>query len=400
MNAVSKAPAAVSSHVEDDLLRAAHAMIPTLLARSEEAEAGRRLPEETDEDFRRSGFYKVLQPARFGGLELSYGAHTRLAEQVGRGCVSSAWALSVTACHSWMLGMFHEQAQKDVWGENPDARIASTFLAVEQNAVEEDDGIRLSGRWRFSSNVDRCQACIVIVFQKQENGPPRQFFCLLKNEQYKIEQTWDVIGLAGSGSNDVVVEGVFVPSYRMLDVMSTRDATTPGAGGNDGNLFHMPLFAPFAHSLVGGALGGAQGMLDCLLSDMTGKTSAAGAKIAEQQSAQLRIAEATAEINAARVILAHDRAAIVEAAARRELPDDTQRVLYRLNTGYAAKLCVQAVDRLLPLSGGRGLERSNPIQRFWRDVHAVAQHIALVWDVQALNYARVRLGFKAMDPRI
>jgi hypothetical protein len=114
----------------------------------------------------------------------------------------------------------------------------------------------------------------------------------------------------------------------------------------------------------------------------------------------MRVAEATAEIAAARAVLAVDRMKIVAASRARELPTYEQRVKYRLNTGYAAKLAVQAVERLLPLSGGRGLERTHPLQRAWRDVHAVAQHIALVWDVQALNYGSVRLGFKAMDPRI
>lgn len=248
--------------------------------------------------------------------------------------------------------------------------------------------------------MDQCQGCIVIVMQPRKDAPPLQYFALLYREDYEVEATWDVAGLAGTGSNDVVVSGVHVPAHRLLDVMTTRDASTPGSRDNPGDLYNMPLFAPFAHSLVGAAIGGAQGMLDLLLEDLVDKRSAAGAKLAAQQSAQLRIAEATAEISAARALIATDRSRILAFAADRQLPTDEERVSLRLNTGYAAKLSVQAVERLLPLTGGRGLERNSPYQRFWRDVHAVAQHIALVWDVQALNYGGVRLGFKAMDPRI
>lgn len=385
---------------EDSLVARARDMIPSLRDRAAETEALRRIPDATEQDFRAAGFYRVMQPKRYGGAELPYGAHTRLAWQVGRGCVSSAWALSVTACHSWILGMFPRRAQDEFWGDTPEATVASTFLSVGHEATPEGDGLHLKGRWRFSSNVDQCQGCIVIVMQPRKDAPPLQYFALLYREDYEVEATWDVAGLAGTGSNDVVVSGVHVPAHRLLDVMTTRDASTPGSRDNPGDLYNMPLFAPFAHSLVGAAIGGAQGMLDLLLEDLVDKRSAAGAKLAAQQSAQLRIAEATAEISAARALIATDRSRILAFAADRQLPTDEERVSLRLNTGYAAKLSVQAVERLLPLTGGRGLERNSPYQRFWRDVHAVAQHIALVWDVQALNYGGVRLGFKAMDPRI
>ena len=390
--------------IERALVDHAHSMIPQLRTRAATTESLRHLSPETESDFRKAGFYRVLQPKCYGGLELAYGAHTQLAIELARGCASSAWAYSVTACHSWILGMFPREAQDEIWHTNPDATIASTFLPAQVSAIPVDHGeaggLKLSGRWRFSSNVEHCQACIVIVMLPQENMPPKQFFALLHRDQYRIEDTWNVVGLAGSGSNDVVVEDVHVPAHRLLNVMTTRTASTPGAQAHEGDLFHTPLFCAFAHSLVGVAVGAAQGALDLLLDELTDKTSVGQVKLAQQPSVQMRLAEATAEIEAAKALLKVDREKILEGAEQRHLPDDTQRTLYRLNTGYAAKLSVQAVERLLPLTGGRGLEKSHPFQRQWRDVHAVSQHIALVWDVQALNYGSVRLGSKAMDPRI
>ncbi|MGP0093805.1 MAG: acyl-CoA dehydrogenase family protein [Xanthobacteraceae bacterium] len=385
---------------EAALIAEAAALATVLRERAPQAERLRRIPDETDAQFRRAGFYRVLQPARYGGLEARYGLHTVIAAELARGCVSSGWAASITACHAWIFGMFPQAVQDEFWGADQNAAVASSFLPVQPQVTPEASGIRLSGRWRFSSNVDHCQGAILLAMVPSEAGPPRQHFVFLPRTQYVIEDVWNVVGLAATGSNDIVVKDAFVPAYRMLDVMSTREGGTPGAQTNPNYLFGLPLFAPFAHSLAGAALGAAQGAVELIVADLAGKTSVANVKLAEQQTVQLRLAEATAEVEAARALLQVDRAKINDGGRLRRLPDDETRVRYRLNAGYAVKLCVQALERLLPISGGRGLELTHPLQRAWRDVHAVAQHIALVWDLQALNYGAVRLGFKAADPRL
>jgi len=384
---------------EAALIAKARALAPVLRERAAGAERLRRLPDEIDALFRQEGFYRVLQPARYGGLEARYGLHTMLAAETARGCASSGWALSITACHSWIFAMFPREAQDEFWGADPTRTVASSFLPVGPRVASEGSGIRLAGRWRFSSNVDHCAGAILIAVVPGTNGP-RQHFVFLDRTQYEIEDTWNVVGLAATGSNDIVVKDALVPAHRMLDVLSTREGRTPGAQANPSYLYALPLFAPFSHSLVGPALGAAEGALDQIVADLRGKTSVANVKLAEQPTIQARVAEAAAEIEAARALLAADRARINEMGRLRLLPDDETRVRYRLDVGYAAKLCVQAIERLLPIVGGRGLELADPFQRAWRDAHAVAQHIALVFDLQALNYGAVRLGGKAGDPRI
>ena len=335
---------------------------------------------------------------------MRYGLHTMLAAQAARGCGSSGWVLSVTACHSWILGMFEEQAQADIWDTDPLARIASSFLAVNATAEPVDGGVRLNGLWRFSSNVLHCGAIILQIMVPQktdENAPPlKQYFALLTRDQYEIEDNWDVIGLAATGSNDVVVKDVFVPTHRLLDIMTTRDGASPGASAHAHPLFRMPLFGPFAHTLIGAALGSALGALEHITDDLGSKRSVANVKLAEHPAIQMRIGEATAQINAAFALMAVDRAEINRLDDANTLPDYETRAKWRLNTGYAAKLCVQAMEHLLPVTGGRGLELANPVQRAWRDVHAVAQHIALTWDLQSSTYGAVRLGGRAFDPRL
>lgn len=388
------------SAAEAELIAKARALAPLLRERAAEAERLRRLPDATQAEFRRAGFYRILQPARYGGLEARYGLQTMLGAEAARGCSSSGWALSITASHSWILGMFPREAQDEFWNPDPQRTLASSFLAVAPSLTPQSGGIRLSGRCRFSSNVDHCDGIILLVMLPGAGGPPRQTFAFLHREQYEIEDTWNVVGLAATGSNDVVVRDAVVPEHRLLDVMSTREGRTPGAEANPHYLFSLPLFAVFAHCLVGAALGAAEGALDQIAESLKGKTSVANVKLAEQPTVQTRIAETAAEIAAARALLQVDRARINDMGRLRLLPDDETRVRYRLDVGYAAKLSVQAIERLMPIVGGRGLELADPFQRAWRDAHAVAQHIALSWDLQALNYGAVRLGGKAGDPRI
>ncbi len=384
---------------EQALIDKARALAPALRARAAMAEEMRRIPDETHAAFRDAGFYRVLQPARYGGLEARYGLHTMLAAEVARACASSAWVLSVTACHAWILGMFPRRAQDEFWGDEPARAVASSFLPVGPKLASESGGIRLSGRWRFSSNVDHCDGAILLAMVPGPGGVTPQFL-LVHRTQYRIEDTWRTVGLAATGSNDIVISNALVPQHRMLDVIATRDGRAPGAEANQNHLYRLPLFACLPHSLIGAALGAALGAVDQIVADLGGRSSVASVRLAEQQTIQARIAEAAAELEAARALLQVDRARINDMGRSHELPDTTTRLQYRLNVGYAAKLCVQAVERLMPVVGGRGLELHDTFQRAWRDVHAVAQHIALVWDVQALNYAAMRLGLTAGDPKI
>jgi alkylation response protein AidB-like acyl-CoA dehydrogenase len=175
------------SHDERALIERARELSPVVGARAAEAEKLRRIPDATHREFRDAGFYRVMQPARYGGMQARYGLHTALAMEISRGCASSGWALCVTACHAWILGMFPQQAQDEIWGKNPQAAIASTFFAVAPKVAAVDGGVRLSGRWRFSSNIDHCEAVVVIAMAPNADGKPSQYFIVLHPDQYRIE---------------------------------------------------------------------------------------------------------------------------------------------------------------------------------------------------------------------
>lgn len=387
---------------EAELIAQARALAPVVAERAARCEAVRRLPEETEQAFRDAGFYQVLQPAAFGGLELDYGIQTELAAEIGRGCASSGWNLSVIAAHAWMLGMFPEAAQRTVWGRNTDATLSTSFLPRPGAAAKRvDGGYRVDGKWGFSSGADYCQAAIVqAMVRPQAGAPPEAAFLLIPRDEYRIEDTWYASALCGTGSNDLAFEDVFVPDEHVLLVRDTRGGGSPGSAVNPGPLYRLPVYAVFPFSLIGAALGGAAGALETMVSGMAGRATVSGADLGKRQSVQLRIADAAARVETAWSSLRQLRNEINARARAGEAFDIDSKMRCRLALAHAAQLCIEAVDTLFPLLGGRGLAAGDAVQRAWRDVHAVGQHIGLVWDIQAGLYGAVRLGQPCPDPKI
>lgn len=386
----------------DDLVARARAMVPTLRRRAAATEAQRRVGKETAQEFLEAGFFRVLQPRRYGGYELPFGTHMRIAAELGRGCASSAWVASVVAVHSWIVGMFPPEAQEEVWGADNAALIATSFLPAGAKAERVGNGIVLNGRWKFSSGLDLCRWAIPLIdLPARTPGSKGELgLALIPLSDCRIEDTWYTSGLAGTGSNDFLAESLFVPEHRVIAVSALKGGETPGSSINPSPFYRLPLWAFFPFALIGAGLGAAKGALEQVVEGLANRKSIAQVRIAEQQSVQLRIARATAQINAAEALLLQDLQTINLDAAAGALPETEQRLRYRLDLSYAIELCTQSVDTLYPLLGGRGLVATDPVQRAWRDVHAVAQHIALVWDVTAGLYGAVRLGFPCADPKI
>ena len=386
----------------DEILERARAMLPTLRERAVETERLRRLPRDTHEAFAAAGFYKIMQPRAYGGLELEFGTQTALGVELGRACGSSAWVATLLACHAWILGMFPRRAQDDVWGANPEAVIATSFLADRPSIARVERGLRVSGRWRFSSGVDHCDWIVLMTkFEDPaQGGRKAAYYAVVPRADFRIEDVWNSTGLAGTGSNDVLLDNVFIPEHRLLEATGLRGGPTPGSEVNDGYLYRQPLFGTFSFNLIGNVIGIARGASEVVIDALRVRTAMSGAIVGRNQSVQLRVAEALSEIGAAHALVFRNRDEIVRDGRRGHVPDLATRARYRGDNGFAAKLCVAAVDRLIPTLGARGLEAGHPLQRAWRDIHAIAQHIALTWDIQGTLHGTVALGLPCPDPRV
>ena len=385
---------------EEEILERALSLRPVLRERAAQAELSRRLPEETYRAFQEAGFFKIMQPRRYGGLELDFGVQTALGIELGRACGSSAWVATLLACHAWIGGMFPGTAQEEIWGRNPNAVIATSFLSERTDVARAPGGgWRLSGRWKMSSGVDYCDWIILLA---SVPGPDHShsLFCLLPRSDWRVEDTWFATGLAGTGSNDVIVDDALIPDHRTLDAGSLKGGPTPGSEVNDGYLYRQPLYGTFSFNLVGNAIGLARGVAEAIVDGLRQQTAVTGGQVAANQSIQLRVAEALAEIDAAYALVFRNRAEVVRDGKAGQVPDLETRARYRRDNGFATQLCVRAVNRLCPIQGARGLSADNPVQRAWRDIHAVAQHIALTWDIQGTLHGTVALGLPCPDPRL
>ena len=380
-----------------ELLGRARALVPTLRGRAERAEKLGRLDPETERDLHEAGLFRLLQPARIGGAELDYVALIDFPAEIARGDASVAWSLANLLSHHWMLAMFPAPAQARVWGENPDALIASAFMFPCGRARAVEGGYRLSGRWPFSSGVRSSQWNM--LGGMVESGELRVF--LVPASDYRILGTWDAMGLRGTGSDDVEADDVFVPGAMTVAVAELAGGVAPGAAVNPNPLYQLPVFALFAFVLSGCALGNAQACLEDFEASARQRASSySRAKIADLQSIQIRIAAASARIDAARRIMRGRCLEAMADARAGDIPDMARRVAYRRDGAFAVNLCTEAVNILFKASGAGGLARAGAMQRQFREAHAIDSHIAFSFDAAGANYGRVALGLASENPTL
>ncbi|MDE2472942.1 MAG: acyl-CoA dehydrogenase family protein [Bradyrhizobium sp.] len=377
------------------MLVRAEALIPKLSARASRTEELRRLPPETESELHESGLFRMLQPRRVGGSEFDYVALVDCAERLARGDASVAWNLANLSSHHWMLGMFDKRAQDLVWGENPDALIASSFIFPAGRARKVDGGYVLSGNWPFSSGVDSSQwnmLASVVTSDDEADGIEYRIF-LLRKSDYKTVDRWNATGLRGTGSNDVQVDDAFVAEPLTVAVNALGGGPTPGSAVNPNPLYTLPVFSLFPYVLSGVALGNAQACLDDYVDLAQDRASTYNrTKIGDLQSTQIKIAEASAKIDAARLIMRSTCIEAMAAARRGRVPDIPTKAKARRDGAFSVNLCTEAVSLLFSASGARGLYMSGALQRQFRDAHAINSHLAFNFDAAGTNYGRVALG--------
>ena len=377
------------------MIARAKALIPQFRERAPRTEELRRLPPETERDLHESGLFRIVQPKRVGGSEFDYVALVDCADAIGQADASVAWNFANLASHHWMLGMFDKRAQDMVWNKDASALIASSFIFPAGRARKVEGGYVLRGSWPFSSGVESCEwnmLASVVSSEDEADGIEYRIFLLNKSD-YKILDTWNATGLRGTGSNDVEVKDAFVSEPMTLAVSDLDGGPTPGSDVNPNALYALPVFSLFPYVLSGVALGNAQACLDDYIDVVRHRTSTYDrAKIGDLQSTQIKIAEASAKIDAARLIM---RSTCIEAMAearRGRVPDIAAKTKSRRDGAFAVNLCTEAVSLLFSASGARGLFTTGALQRQFRDGHAINSHIAFNFDAAGTNYGRVALG--------
>jgi 3-hydroxy-9,10-secoandrosta-1,3,5(10)-triene-9,17-dione monooxygenase len=387
----------------DEYLGRVRALLPAVRQRARRAEELRRLPEETFAEFQEAGLFRALQPKRYGGFELDPGVFYQAVTEVAAACGSTGWIFGVLGVHNWHLAIMEPQAQEDVWGKDHSVQL-STSIAPTGKVERVKDGFRLSGRWSFSSGCDFCEWAVlggVAPPRDDDSGaaPDARVF-LVPRAEYRIEDNWHVTGLCGTGSKDLVVDDAYVPEYRTHSFLDAFHLKHPGCKIHDAPLYRLPFALIFRYGITSPAIGAAQGALAAFREQTARRVNVMDhSRAAEDPFMQVRLAESAGEIGAVHTRMLEIFAEMMRfARAGAEIPLEN-RARYRWDGGQAVAWSVKAVDRLFEAAGGRALFLESPIQRAWRDVHAMRAHAGNNPERAAIVFARSELGLPQTDLR-
>jgi 3-hydroxy-9,10-secoandrosta-1,3,5(10)-triene-9,17-dione monooxygenase len=377
-----------------EALERARALVPALRSRAAAAEAARTLPAETLADLHAGGLLRTLQPKRWGGMEFDFIAYVDFPLEIARGCASTGWNFANLQIHHWLLALYDERAQAEVWGADPQALIASGIAFPQGSGRQVDGGFVVSGRWNFSSCVNVAGWNMLAVTVKDNERTIDHRMCLLHQSQYEVIDDWKVLGMRATGSMTVVAKDVFVPEYKALCMYDTRGGDRfPGARTNPNAVYQVPANPLLGHGIGACAVGNAQAALEHSIELVKQRsTSYTAAKMRDFQAVQLRIGAAGAKIDAAKLMLRHDALEGQDFANRRVMADAPTKLRFKRNLAYAVTLCTEAVDLLHAMAGANGIYESYPLERIFRDAHAMAGHFSFSFDAQASAWGVAVLG--------
>ncbi len=376
----------------------AHSLLPRLAERVDEARTLRRLPGATIQDLQETGILRMLQPARWGGGECTPLAFFTVQHTLGTVSPATAWVLGVVGVHAWQLALFDDRAQQEVWGDDPSTLISSSYAPVGK-VTPVDGGFRLSGRWSFSSGSDHCQWVFVGGFAPTPQGaPPDMRTFLVPRSDYAIVDVWQTTGLQATGSNDVVIDDVFVPEHRTHRLFDGFKCDSPGNAVNPGPTYRLPFGQVFVRSVSTTAIGILEGALGVFKASARNKFATSdGARVMEDPHTQEVLARASTVLDEVKLVLARDcEEQLAMARAGDRIPLDL-RVRHRFHSSRAVVRCVEQVDVLMNTSGGRALFQDHPLNRYFQDAQAARAHYANNPAKPARNLGWVMLGQKTRD---
>ena len=353
-------------------------LLPSIRERADEAERLRVVPEANIKELEETGFFRLLQPKRFDGFESSPIDFYTAVRDIASACGSTGWVSSVVGVHPWQVALFADEAQQAVWGEDTSTRLSSSYAPTGKATVAEG-GYTLSGKWSFSSGCDHCTWVLLGGLVFNDEGAPIDFKTfMVPRKDYTIIDVWNVVGLRGTGSNDILVEDVFVPEAFTLSMGETGQCRGPGQEQNTSDLYKLPFHSIFTGTITTPIIGMAMGAYAEHVEMQQQRSRAAylGEKASLDPFAAVRIARASSEIDAAWALLTNNIREEMDHVARGEKIPLGLRLKVRRDQVIGSQRAIDAIDELFEASGGRALAEGTYLQRAWRDAHAGRVHAA------------------------
>jgi 3-hydroxy-9,10-secoandrosta-1,3,5(10)-triene-9,17-dione monooxygenase len=381
----------------EEIIARARAMIPRLAERSLEGRRQRRIPDETIAEMQGAGFFRVLQPKRWGGYEMDLGTFYDTQLALAEGDMSTAWVYGVSGVHPWFMALLDDRAAQEVWGGDRSTLICSSLMPAGK-AVPTAGGYRLSGRWKYASCCDHCDwALLGAMVTLDGGGPPEGRIFLLPRTEYETVDTWQVSGLQGTGSWDVVVDDVLVPAYRSQSMLDNFLLKGPGQALNTSSLYRLPFGQIFVRGISTSALGALQGMLNALMDYGKTRVTRAGGRSSENPFVQLLCAETAAAIDEMKTILHRNFQNLHAYARRGETPPLAERLQYKFQSTAVTERCTLLAARIFKATGAAGLAEELPFGGILADLMAGRQHISNQYEYVGSSWGGVMFGLENKD---
>lgn len=347
-------------------------------------EAG-RVPDETATLIRQSGQVRQLQPKTHGGYEARFSDFVESGLRLASLNPPAGWIGGVVGVHPWEIALMDPRVQDEVWGEDPDTWMASPY-APTGKAVPTDGGYTFTGRWEFSSGTDNCDWIVLggIVTDADGNvpaGPPDIRHIVLPRSDYEIvEGSWEVVGLKGTGSKDIIVNGAFVPEYRVVSQFEMNAGTYARERQPGNSLYALPFGTVFSYAIATSTIGIAEGALAAFLDHTRNRITMTGEKSSTQPQQLTALGAAAADVEASRLVLVDGAKRMQDITDGGRILTLEERLAFRNVQVRASRRAIDAIDRLFTYAGGGALRLDRPFQRFWRDARAAMNHICNVED--------------------
>lgn len=386
-----------------DLLDRARALVPVLAERAQRTEDNRSLLDETLADFQAAGLLCIMQPPNLGGFGLDITAHLAVSAELARGCASSAWIQALMGYQNMLVGFFDPAAQAEVLADGAPL-LTSLVTGPSETAELVDGGCRLAGTWPYVSGADQCNWMLLSAHDPdaRRDGKWRVLTCLLPRSSASVIDDWYCMGLRGTGSKTVTLEGEFIPEHRIICLQEIAGKGTPGQAVNPGPLFRgIPTSTLFAMIITAPALGIADAALEAFRQRLQDRWNA---RMCTSQSewpgSQMRLGHMTARLKAAReAFTASSGAFMAEIEGGGEITVE-RRTLYRMDMVEVMRVCTEIVYELFLDAGTGATMDGAPLQRMFRDIHTLRSHFVLGPDAAAENVGRVQLGLAPKPPFI
>jgi 3-hydroxy-9,10-secoandrosta-1,3,5(10)-triene-9,17-dione monooxygenase len=379
-----------------DLVVRARELIPVLARRSLEQKQRRGILPETIAEMQAAGFFRVLQPRRWGGYEMDLGTFYDIEMALGEGDMSSGWTYGVLGVVSWFLGLMDDRAAQEVWGHDTTTLICSSTMPAG-TATAVDGGFRLAGYWRYASGCEHCGWALLGGMVHVDNTSPDWRFFLVPRRDYQTADTWQVAGLQGTGSIDVILDDVFVPAYRTQRLQDNFLLRGAGQALNTSSLYRLPFGQIFVRGVSTAGIGALQAMLAALIDFSRDRVSRAGGRSAENPFVQLLCAETAAAIDEMRTTLHRNFATLHDYARRNETPPLELRLQHKFQSSAVIERCTLLASRIFKSTGAAGLSDALPFGRTLADLMAARQHISNQYDYYGSNWGAAMFGLESKD---